>query len=83
MRPTLTVQNVTSDQPSGTRTYEFQVSDTTSFTSATTSSVITGFNAQVGKTGVAEGANGKTSWTPDSDLQPTTVFFWRARAVHG
>jgi len=83
LRPTLTVQNVTSDQPSGTRTYEFQVSDTTSFTSATTSSVITGFNAQVGKTGVAEGANGKTSWTPDSDLQPTTVFFWRARAVQG
>jgi hypothetical protein len=83
LRPTLTVQNVTSDQPSGTRTYEFQVSDTTSFTSATTSSVISGFNAQVGKTGVAEGANGKTSWTPESDLQPTTMFFWRARAIQG
>src|SRR5215471_682888 len=32
LRPTLTVQNVTSDQPNGTRTYEFQVADSTSFT---------------------------------------------------
>ena len=39
LRPTLTVQNVTSDQPTGTRTYEFQVSDTTAFTSATTQSI--------------------------------------------
>jgi hypothetical protein len=82
LRPTLTVQNVTSDQPSGTRTYEFQISDTTSFTSATTSA-ITGFDAQVGKTGVAEGSGGKTSWTAEADLQPTTVFFWRARAIQG
>jgi hypothetical protein len=83
LRPTLTVQNATSDQPSGARTYEFQISDSTSFTSATTSSLITGFNAQVGKTGVPEGTNGKTSWTPDADLQPTTLFYWRARAVQG
>ena len=83
LRPTLTVQNATSDQPSGARTYEFQISDSTSFTSATTSSVIAGFNAQVGKTGVPEGTNGKTSWTPDADLQPTTLFYWRARAVQG
>jgi hypothetical protein len=82
LRPTLTVQNVTSDQPSGTRTYEFQISDTTSFTAATTS-VITGFDAQVGKTGVAEGSGGKTSWTAEADLQPTTVFMWRARAIQG
>jgi hypothetical protein len=82
LRPTLTVQNVTSDQPSGTRTYEFQVSDTTSF-SATASSAIAGFAAQVGKTGVAEGSNGKTSWTPEADLQPTTKFFWRVRAIQG
>lgn len=82
LRPTLTVQNVTSDQPSGTRSYEFQISDTTSFTSATTSA-ITGFDAQVGKTGVAEGSGGKTSWTAEADLQPTTVFMWRARAIQG
>jgi hypothetical protein len=83
LRPTLTIQNATSDQPSGTRTYEFQVSDSNSFTSATTPSEIAGFAAQVGKTGVAEGSSGKTSWTPDADLQPTTRFFWRARAIQG
>jgi len=83
LRPTLTVQNATSDQPSGTRTYEFQVSDTTSFTAATTASTVSGFDAQVGKTAVPEGASGKTSWTPDADLQPTTLFYWRARAVQG
>ena len=83
LRPTLTVQNATSDQPTGTRTYEFQISDSTSFSALTTSSTISGFDAQVGKTGVPEGAGGKTSFTPDSDLQPTTMFFWRARAVQG
>lgn len=81
LRPTLTVQNVTSDQPSGARTYEFQISDSPSFTAAT-SSQISGFNATVGKTGVVEGT-GKTSFTVDSDLQPTTLFYWRARAVQG
>ena len=83
LRPTLTVQNATSDQPSGTRTYDFQVSDTTAFTNATTSSEIAGFNVQVGKAGVAEGSGGKTGFTVEADLQPTTVFFWRARAVQG
>lgn len=83
LRPTLTVQNVTSDQPTGARTYEFQISDTTTFSAATTSSTIRGFDAQVGKTGVAEGTGGKTSFTVEADLQPTTAFFWRARAVQG
>jgi hypothetical protein len=81
LRPTLTVQNATSDQPTGTRTYEFQISDSSAFTAATTSQ-ISGFNATVGKTGVAEGS-GKTSFTADADLQPTTLFYWRARAVQG
>ncbi len=83
LRPTLTVQNATSDQPSGTRTYEFQISDTQTFSATTTSSEIRGFDAQVGKAGVAEGSGGKTSFTVESDLQPTTAFFWRARAVQG
>ena len=30
-----------------------------------------------------EGTDGKTAFTPDTDLQPTTVFYWRARAVQG
>ena len=55
LRPTLTVRNATADQ-TGTRTYEFQISDSTGFTNATTSNV-TGFAATVGKTGIAEGAN--------------------------
>jgi hypothetical protein len=81
LRPTLTVKNATADQ-SGTRTYEFQISDSTNFTSALTSD-IPGFAATVGKTAVPEGAGGKTSWSPDADLQPTTRFYWRARAVQG
>lgn len=81
LRPTLTVRNATSDQ-TGTRVYEFQISDSTNFTAATTSH-IAGLAATVGKTGVPEGAGGKTSFTPEQDLQPTTVFFWRARAVQG
>jgi hypothetical protein len=82
LKPTLTVQNVTSDQPTGTRTYEFQISDTSSFTAATTQNV-NGFDATVGKTGVAEGSNGKTSFTVETDLQPTTMFYWRSRAIQG
>jgi hypothetical protein len=81
LRPTFTVVNATADV-TGARTYEFQISDNTGFTNATTS-YITGFAATVGKTGVAEGTGGKTSWTPDTDLQPTTAFYWRARAVQG
>ena len=30
-----------------------------------------------------EGTGGKTSFTVESDLQPTTMFFWRARAIQG
>ncbi len=81
LRPVLTVRNATADT-AGTRTYEFQISDTTAFTASTTSHVA-GFAATVSKTGVPEGANGKTSFTPDADLQPTTLFYWRARALQG
>ena len=81
LRPTLTVKNATADQ-AGTRTYEFQVSDSTNFTSALTSQ-IAGFASTVGKAGVPESTGGTTSWTPDTDLQPTTVFYWRARALQG
>ena len=80
LRPTLTVGNATSDA-TGTRTYEFQISDNTNF--STSSSAIPGFAATVGKTGVAEGSGGTTSFAVDTDLQPTTLFYWRARAVQG
>jgi len=81
LRPTLTVRNATSDQ-SGTRVYEFQISDNTNFT-ATSSSKVAGFAATVSKTGVPEGSGGTTSYTVEQDLQPTTLFYWRARAVQG
>ena len=81
LRPTLTVRNATSDQ-TGTRTYEFQISDSASFAS-TASSNVQGFAATVGATSVPEGGNGSTSWTPSQDLQPTTLFFWRARVIQG
>lgn len=82
LRPTLTVRNVTSDQPAGARTYEFQVSDSESF-AASTASNVAGFASTVSKNGVTEGTGGTTSWTPDQDLQPTTRFYWRARALQG
>ena len=81
LRPVLSVKNVTSTQ-TGARTYEFQISDSTAFTAQTTSNV-PGFAATVSATAVAEGSNGTTSWTPPTDLQPTTLFYWRARAVQG
>jgi hypothetical protein len=81
LRPTLTVRNATSDQ-TGTRMYDFQISDNTGFTASTTSNIV-GLASTVGKVGVVEGSGGKTSFTPDADLQPTTLFYWRARAVQG
>ena len=81
LRPILRVRNATSDK-TGARTYEFQVADNQGFSTASTSN-IAGFAATVSKTGVAEGTDGKTAFTPDTDLQPTTVFYWRARAVQG
>ena len=80
LRPTLTVQNVTSSG-TGTRTYEFQVSDNTGFTLG--SSLTASFLVAINQTGVAEGGDGRTSFTVPSDLQPTTRMYWRARAVQG
>jgi hypothetical protein len=81
LRPTFTVQNGTSDQ-TGTRTYEFQISDRQDFSSTTVSSV-RGFMAVVAQTGVTEGSGGRTSFTPTVDLQPTTRMYWRARLSQG
>jgi hypothetical protein len=80
LRPTLTVQNGTSSSQSGTRTYEFQVSDRTDFSLG--ASLATSFLVAVNQTGVPEG-NGRTSFTVPSDLQPTTRMYWRARVVQG
>lgn len=87
LRPALTVTNGTSDQPQGTRTYEFQISDRADFTSLAAGSSLsarqgTSFLVVATKTGVAEGS-GQTTFTPDEDLQPTTRFYWRARMTQG
>ena len=78
LRPTLTVRNATSDQI-GSRTYEFQVSDNSGF--AASGSGIAGFAVAAAGTGVAEGTDGRTSWTASQELQPTTLFYWRVRAI--
>jgi hypothetical protein len=44
---------------------------------------VPGFAATVSKTGVPESSGGTTSFTVEQDLQPTTLFYWRARAVQG
>src|SRR5688572_2976910 len=79
LSPTLTVQNATSSQ-SGSRSYEFQVSDNLGFTLG--ASLTASFLVAVSQTGVPEG-DGRTSFTVSSELQPTTRMYWRARAVQG
>ena len=81
LRPTLTVRNGTSDQ-AGTRSYEFQISDNAEFTTAA-SRAARGYRVVVTRPGVAEGANGTTSFTVEEDLQPTTKLYWRARMTQG
>jgi hypothetical protein len=78
LRPTLSVSNSPA-ATTGARSYEFQVSDKSDF--STTSSPGS-FPVVVRQTGVAEGA-GTTSYTPDFDLQPATHLYWRARVTQG
>jgi len=80
LRPTLIVRNGTSTV-AGTRTYEFQISDSSDFSSST--APVAGLAVTVTQTGVAEGAGGTTSFTPASDLQPSTRMYWRARVSQG
>src|SRR5688500_16950989 len=79
LRPTLTVQNATASA-SGTRTYEFQVSDRTDFSIG--ASLTASFLVFVNQTGVAEG-DGRTSFVVPQDLQPATRMYWRSRVVQG
>lgn len=81
MRPTLIVANVTSGQ-SGAKTYEFEISDKSDFSTSSTSR-LHAFTVVAHSTAVPEGPNGTTSYTPDFDLQPTTRLYWRARVVQG
>lgn len=80
LRPTLVVQNGTSSNQSGTRTYQFQVSDRADFSLG--ASLAASFLVAVDQAGVPEG-DGRTSFTVPSELQPTTRMYWRARMVQG
>jgi hypothetical protein len=80
-RPTLTVNNGTSNQATPAKTYEFQISDNSGFTA--TASFNAWFALTVTQTAVPEGSGGKTSFTPTQDLQPTTKYYWRVRMVQG
>jgi hypothetical protein len=81
LRPTLTVRNGTSTG-SGARVYEFQISDRSDFTASVTSDV-PGLAVVISQAGVAEGSGGTTSFTPTTDLQPSTRMYWRARFQGG
>ncbi len=78
LRPTLSVTNSTASA-TGPRSYEFQVSDKSDF--STTASPGS-FPVIARATGITEGP-GTTSYTPDFDLQPATRLFWRARLIQG
>lgn len=80
LRPTLTVRNSTATQ-AGTRVYEFQISDQSTFASTAPASQY--FAVVATGTDVPEGSGGTTSFTPSQDLQPTTRFYWRARVKQG
>jgi hypothetical protein len=82
LRPTLRIINATST-PTGTRTYEFQISDTSDFSAASAASFSGAFKVVKTQTNVNEGGGGKTEFAVPDDLQPTTRFYWRARARQG
>ena len=81
LRPIVRVVNATSDQ-AGTRTYEFQISDDPDFAPAS-SGLGRYYRLVVAQANVPEGGDGKTQFEMPGDLQPTTRFYWRARARQG
>ena len=80
LRPSLRVRNGVSAQ-TGPKTYEFQISDRSDF-GAASGSRSDYFAVSFSRSGVAEGGS-TTAIDIDSDLQPATRFYWRARWVQG
>jgi hypothetical protein len=78
IRPTLRVNNATSDG-GGSRSYEFQVSDNSGFSSVSAQTAL----VAVSQSGVPEGTDGTTSYAVPIDLFKTTRYYWRARAMQG
>ena len=72
-KPNLTVANATAAGNVGTITYQFEVSEMSSFPGDSRSSSVSG---------VAQG-DGSTSWQPPSDLIPGFEYYWHARATNG
>jgi hypothetical protein len=70
LRPTLSVRNGSGG--TGVRTYDFQLADNTNFAPIALS-----------KLSVVENSGGKTSVAIDTDLSPSTRYFWRVRMVQG
>lgn len=70
LRPTLSVRNGSGG--TGLRTYDFQLADNSNFSPIALS-----------KLSVVENSGGKTSVTIDTDLNPSTRYYWRARMVQG
>lgn len=73
LKPTLSVKNAAATGSVGTVTYQFEVSEADSFpANSRTSSA----------SDVAQG-DGVTTWQPPSDLIPTFLYYWHARATNG
>jgi hypothetical protein len=81
LRPSLRVMNATADQ-AGARTYEFQISDDPDFAPAS-AGISRYYKVVLTQANVAEGGDGRTTFDAPADLQPTTRFYWRARARQG
>jgi hypothetical protein len=71
LQPTLSVSN-SSSGGAGVRTYDFQVAESAAFSPVVAS-----------KLSVAENSGGKTSVTIDTNLSPSSRYYWRARMVQG
>jgi hypothetical protein len=82
LRPMLRVLNATADI-AGSRSYEFQVSDDPDFAPASAANVGRYYRLVSAQANIPEGGDGKTQFEVPADLQPTTRFYWRARARQG
>ena len=78
MRPTLTVVNGTSNQ-SGAKTYEFQISDSSTFTASANA----GFASTVSSPASPRTPSGKTKYTADAGSSADDEVYWHARTVQG
>ena len=77
VRPALTINNISSSQ-GGSKTYEFEISDSSATGQGNAFTTRTFLSAPI-----PEGAGGKTTMTVNQDLQPSTRYYWHARLVQG